>query len=148
MSIENYKSFYIVGIRAFQSAAKQGIESAGTAIEKLTNPELKEIATKVKAMMIRQANQLAEFLNEDGAPVDAFHDQIMDGVSRGTTLMWEAAKDDLMTDVALVSGGTTGMEYFVNAFKQYTSNSELLGYSDRVELFNAMANENQSMIEA
>lgn len=148
MSIENLKSFYITGIRAFQSAAKQGTEGAGAAVEKLNNPELKEVATQVKAMMIRQSDQLAKFLNEHEAPVDAFHDQIMDGISRGTTLMWEAANDELLTDVALVSGGTTGMEYFVNAFKQYASNSEILGYQNRIEVFNKMAEENQSMIDA
>jgi len=148
MSKENFRAFYITGIRAFQSAAKQATESAGAAIEKLSHPELKEIAGRVKAMMIRQADQLAEFLQEDGAPVDAFHDQIMNGVSRGTTLMWEAAKDELLTDVALISGGTTGMEYFVNAFKGYAAYSETLGYPGRVELFNHMAQENQELIEA
>lgn len=148
MSKENFRSFYVVGLRAFQSAAKQGTENAATAIEKFNDAELAEIATKIKVMFIQQEKHLIKFLNEHDAPVDEFHDQIMDGVTRGTALMLEAAKDHLMTDVALVSGGTNGMEYFVNAFKKYAANSELLGYQDRVEIFNTMAKENQDLIEA
>lgn len=147
MSKQAFEKWHVTGIQALHSACQQGGEAAKKAQEKSTEPTLKQLAEQVVETMGRHQQVLAGYLNQAGVALNDFHDEIMDGVGRGTQLMVEAASDPESTDIALLSGGIIGADYFVISFKKSASTAQALGFTEQIDQFKQMANEQQVLVD-
>lgn len=147
MSKQAVEKWHIAGFQAVHSACQQGSKAAQMMQQKSTDADLKQFASQVKETMDRHGNTLADYLKNAGAPIDRAHDEIMDGISRGTKLMLEAAVDPAATDIALLSGGTVAANYFVTAFKKSGTLAQLLGIEEQVARFSQMTDEQQQLID-
>ena len=147
MAQKAFAKWQLTGMQALKSACDQAIDSAERAEDKATNAELKQLATKLKALLTDHGTILAGFIKDAGGKVDAFHDEIMDGVNRGTKLMLEAADDEQITDISLLSGSTVALNYFVVSFQNNTATSQALHLAGQPETFRRMAQEQQALCD-
>jgi hypothetical protein len=90
--------------------------------------------------------QLITFLEQTGADVDAAHDEIADGINRGSELSEEAAEDADALDVALLFRSIVSMNYFVTAFSNHAISAATLGLDEQAIAFEKMAGEQQRYI--
>lgn len=147
MSKDTFNQWHIAGLQAYKSATEQAIDGATKAAAKFPNPDLKRMAEKVLSTTTNHHKTLVGFLKEAGAEVDAAHDEILDGINRGTDLMVKAAKDDDALDVALLTGGKVALNYFVTAFSNHVDTAKALGMVEQAATFQQMANEQQALYD-
>jgi len=145
MAQQAFAKWQLTGMQALKSACDQGIDSAKRAEEKAANPELKQLATRLAALLTDHRRVLAGYITDGGGEVDAFHDEIMDGVNRGTKLMLEAADDQQITDISLLSGSTVALNYFVVSFQNNEATSQALHLAGQPATFRRMAQEQQDL---
>lgn len=98
-------------------------------------------------MMAQHEQQLITFLKNAGAEVDAAHDEIADGINRGSELAENAAEDADAMDVALLFRSIVSMNYFVTAFSNHAISAKTLGLDDQATAFEQMAYEQQQYID-
>ena len=145
MSKDTFNQWHIAGLQAYKSASEQAIAGANKAVATFPNPDLKQIAEKVVATTAKHHETLVGFLKAAGAEVDAAHDEILDGINRGTDLMVQAAKDDDALNVALLTGGKVALNYFVTAFSNHVDTAQALGMVTQAAAFQQMADEQQAL---
>lgn len=147
MSKDTFNQWHIAGFQAYKSASEQAITGAKQAEAKFPDPKLKQQAAKVAATTARHSEILSQFLAEAGASMDGVHDEILDGINRGTDLMVKAAKDDEALNVALITGGKVALNYFVTAFRNHVDTATALGLSEQAATFQQMADEQQALYD-
>jgi len=147
MSKDTFNQWHIAGLQAYKSASEQAIDGAKKAVAKFPHPDLKQIAEQVVATTTKHHETLVGFLKAAGAEVDAAHDEILDGINRGTELMVKAAKDDDALNVALLTGGKVALNYFVTAFSNHVDTAQALGMADQAATFQQMADEQQALYD-
>jgi len=145
MSKDTFNQWHIAGLQAYKSAAEQAIDGANKAVAKFPSPDLKQIAEQVVATTTKHRETLVGFLKTAGAEVDAAHDEILDGINRGTDLMVKAAKDDDALNVALLTGGKVALNYFVTAYSNHVDTAKALGMMAQAATFQQMADEQQAL---
>lgn len=69
----------------------------------------------------------------------------MDGINRGTKLMLEAAADEQITDISLLSGSTGALNYCVVSFQNNEATSQALHLAGQPATFRRMAQEQQAL---
>lgn len=147
MSKENLLKWHIAGLQAYKSAVEQSKEGAQKAESGFADAALKQVAGEVVSMMEQHKNQLIAFLEDAGAEVDAVHDEIADGINRGSELSEKAAGDENTLDVALLFRSIVSMNYFVTAFSNHAISAKTLVQEDQSAAFERMAAEQQQYID-
>lgn len=146
MSRQTFIKWQIAGFQAYKSAIDQAVKRAQQAQKEITNADLNLLAHKSVETMNRHAAILTRFLVDAGAE-DKAHDEIMDGINRGTDLAVQAAEDSGTRDVALLFGAKVTLNYFFVAFSNHAATAEALELSDQAITFQQMAQQHQGLFE-
>ena len=145
MAHATFAKWHVTGMQALKSACDQAIEASTKAEDQALNVELQQLVTKLTALLTRHGDILAGFLRHAGAEVDAFHDEILDGINRGTGLMLKAAEDEQITDISLLSGSTVAINYFLVSFTNNTATTKALGLDEQSATFQQMAQAHEAL---
>jgi len=147
MSKENLLKWHVAGLQAYKSAVEQSLTGAQKAENGFADAALEQVASNVVSMMQQHKDQLITFLEDAGAEIDAAHDEIADGINRGSELSEKAAGDAHTLDVALLFRSIVSMNYFVTAFSNHAISAKTLGQEDQSAAFEHMAAEQQQYID-
>lgn len=140
MSSDNVKKYYVAGLHALRSASEQGATTAPMLKDKASDSELQAIVADYGALATRHQEEIVGFLSDLGLEPNDFKDRVMEGVGNGTTEMLKAATDDII-DVGVISGASTGAQYYHNAFAAQPATAKVLDLETHVSRWSAMADE-------
>lgn len=145
MSKAAYLEWYKAGSHAVRSACEQGVVAAEKAEQHFMDTDAKALADEGKAMLQQHHEAFVGFLTDIGEQPNDFVDRIMKGIGEGVEMSLKAAEEPQIVDVALLTGETTGLHYFIAAYRAHGAAAEALGMSAHAEKLQQMTSEAEAL---